>query len=57
MRRSDGRNAAEAKRHQQEQILTTTAARIEAGLKSADDSDKVPLANAVPHTSASRKYG
>jgi hypothetical protein len=47
--RSVGKNAlaAEAKRYQQEQILTGTAAGIKAGLKFADDSDKVPLANAV----------
>ena len=49
VRRSVGKNAlaAEAKRHQQEQILTATAAGIKAGRKFADDSDKVPLANAV----------
>jgi 1-deoxy-D-xylulose 5-phosphate reductoisomerase len=49
LRRSVGKNAlaAEAQRHQQEQILTARVAGLKAGLKFATEGDKVLLANAV----------
>jgi integrase/recombinase XerD len=49
LRRSVGKNAlaAEAQRHQQEQTLAARVAGLKAGLKFAEDGDKVPLARAV----------
>ena len=49
LRRSVGKNAlaAEAQRHQQEEILTAKVAGLKAGLKFADESDGLSLANAV----------
>ena len=49
LRRSVGKNAlaAEAKRHQQEQILTAKVAGLKAGLKFADEEGQVRLAEAV----------
>lgn len=49
LRRSVGKNAlaAEAKRHQQEQTLTAKVAGLKAGLKFAEDGDKLLLADAV----------
>ena len=49
LRRSVGKNAlaAEAQRHQQEEILTAKVAGLKAGLKFADESDGFSLANAV----------
>jgi hypothetical protein len=49
LRRSVGENAlaADAQRHQQEQILTAKVAGVKAGLKFADEGDKALLVNAV----------
>jgi integrase/recombinase XerD len=49
LRRSVGKNAlaAEAKRHQHEQLLTAKADGLRAGLKFAEDSDRPSLVDAV----------
>jgi integrase/recombinase XerD len=49
LRRSVGKNslAAEAKRHQQEQMLTAKADGLKAGLRFAEESDRLSLADAV----------